>query len=138
MTVLFRAKKIDNDEWVIGYVTRIRRSDKKGNAKSYYFNALSEQGWVAECVVSAETVCQYTGLDDKNGNKIFEGDIVLVNGEDGCFAVGWDNDNAGFVMGNDSFRVSFFGYWGYQVEVVGNIFDNPELIGGERNEKRHD
>ncbi len=148
--VLFKAKRIDNGEWVIGYVTRIRRSDKKGNAKSYYFNALSEQGWVTECVVSAETVCQYTGLDDKKGNKIFEWDIVDCREKRGAAfwrcKVAWNKEKARFdviTMGcafplfledsNSGIRVG-----GADYEVVGNVFDNPELIGGEGNEERHD
>ena len=145
--ILFRGKRIDNGEWVNGYVTRIKRADDNGNAESYYFNALDELGWIAECAVSAETVCQYTGLADKNGRKIFEGDIITYQHDNddcpfpnkdtkrrvgrvyfqefrSCFAVAEGRN------GSDRINQDLFKYVqnGNRVEVIGNIFDNPELM----------
>lgn len=130
--ILFKAKRIDKHEgkWVEGYVSRPHLRDTEKGILSYYFNAIDEMGWTYECIVSAETVCQYTGLTDKNGNKIWENDIVEIPTESGYFIVEWSDTEAKWQMYNkeDLFTVDFDNYWSYQVEVIGNKFDNPELL----------
>lgn len=132
--ILFMGRRIDNEEWVAGYVTRKRHSDHKGKVKSYYFNALNELGEVVECAVSAESISQFTGLIDKNGKKIFEGDIVcvpmrgccdkttneigVVEWLNGAFSVAWKKKENGR---------HFAGYL-ENIEVIGNIYDNPKLV----------
>ncbi|MCM1543444.1 MAG: YopX family protein [Blautia sp.] len=127
--ILFRAKRKNNGEWVDGYVTRICHSN--GNeVKSYYFNARDELGFVAECVVDADTVGQYTGLTDKNGKKIFEGDIVKCGGN---LVVTWNEKSAGWCLTKEGWAYKhFFGEAcePKDCEVIGNIFDSPGLIGG--------
>lgn len=86
--------------------------------------------------VNPKTICQYTGLTDKNGQKIWEGDICkIVSGcideEDGFFIVRWDNNGARFILESDSLLTDFDHIYGTECEVVGNIFDNPELMKGE-------
>lgn len=61
---MFRAQRADTKEWVEGYIARVHRRNEKGEIESYFFNALDELGWSYECIVSAETVCQYAGLND--------------------------------------------------------------------------
>lgn len=78
--------------------------------------------------VYTDTLGQYTGLKDKNGKRIFEGDILLLDGEDGYFKLEFDEDTARFVMIGDSVQVDFDNFWSYEVEVIGNIHDNPELL----------
>lgn len=76
--------------------------------------------------VIPETVGQYTGLKDKNGKKIFEGDIVqdnIIFGE-----VAWDDKTASFII--DDIQDGYQGYsdWIHKIEVIGNIHSNPELL----------
>lgn len=83
--------------------------------------------------VIPETISQYTGLKDKNGNKIFEGDIVerLWLGEKHIYRIYYDNDIASFI-GKDIYGLNFttFDCDACEFEVIGNIYDNPELLGG--------
>ena len=97
-----------------------------------------------------ETVCQYTGLTDKNGRKIFEGDIITYQHDNddcpfpnkdtkrrvgrvyfqefrSCFAVA-EGRNGSDMINQDLFK---YVQNGNRVQVIGNIFDNPELIGGQ-------
>ena len=136
--ILFRGKRIDNGEWVEGYVVVYPSGKMEVHKK-----CTQPPDILLVCETDPETVCQYTGWDDKNGNKIFEWDIVDCHKKRGAAfwmcKVAWNKEKARFdviTMGcafplfledsNSSIRVSSADY-----EVVGNIFDNPELIGGE-------
>lgn len=81
--------------------------------------------------VDPETVGQYTGSKDKKRNKIFEGDIVerLWLGEKHIYRIYYDNDIASFI-GADIYSEGFttFDYDACEFEVIGNIYDNPELL----------
>lgn len=129
--ILFKAKRKDNGEWVEGSliiaegsVAYIIRSKSKAFIPKGESIICS-----AECYeINPETLCQYTGLTDKNNRKIWENDILELPGEDGYFTCEWEEDTARFVMNGDGLTVDFDNYWGYQTEVVGNIFDNPELL----------
>lgn len=77
-------------------------------------------------LVEPETICRWTGLTDKNKEKIFEKDIVYISSEDENFLVEWDHDAARFVMNGETITVDFDNYWAHEVEVISNIFDNPE------------
>lgn len=94
--------------------------------------------------VNPETVGQYTGLDDKNGKEIYEGDIVLLdcyNYEEplfsGEFKVIYDAEKGMWLLVDleDKENVYTFenirGYYLTELEKIGNIYDNPELLGGE-------
>ena len=124
--IIFRGKRIDNGEWVEGFVycfynftkrvTQILRDRTNG---------------IPDAVeVILETVGQFTGLTDSNGDKIFEGDIVECAREDESLMVMWCEDTARFILSASTFCCDFDNYWGYEMEVIGNIHDNPELFGG--------
>lgn len=94
-------------------------------------NSLVNNATATLIEVIPETVSQYTGLKDKNGNKIFEGDIVerLWLGEKHIYRIYYDNDIASFI-GKDIYGLNFttFDYDACEFEVIGNIYDNPELL----------
>ena len=138
--ILFRAKRIDNGEWVEGYLIQ---SPYMGEVRSWISTpedktrlraiATYYGDWRAVEVLT-ETICQYTGLTDKNGNKIWENDVVEIPGEGDCFKVMWSDTEARYEMQSDSLVVDFDNYWSYEVEVIGNTFDNAcidELLKGE-------
>lgn len=87
--------------------------------------------------VYADTVGQYTGLTDKNGTKIFEGDIVKYGDTVHNVVFEQRNGTAYFGLVYSTLETLSFGYYQdlKQIEVIGNIYDNPELVGDEKNEK---
>ena len=142
--ILFRAKRIDNGEWVEGYyIYHIKRTicpigdSVKPEDEQHVImqDGFSDWNMPRNTVVfdiDPETVCQYTGLTDKNGKRIWENDIVS----------GYFNHEkiTGFIKygSNAVYYIEREGSYGiYQdnsedwLEVIGNIFDNPELLKGE-------
>jgi hypothetical protein len=81
--------------------------------------------------VDYDTVGQYTGLKDKNGVKIFEGDIVSLGGANYPVIFNTLGNCAEFALTDG--EPFGFDYVHVPMEVVGNIYDNPELLGGEEN-----
>lgn len=136
--ILFKAKRIDNGEWVEGcYVT--------SDGKSFICMDIVEHYCVIALrwfEIDPETLCQFTGLCDKNGNKIWENDIIKYHfGEiyapikygyyQNCFD-SQKTEHVGFYVdwtGDKCLRKDL-GYWINMVYAmpVGNIFDNPELL----------
>lgn len=124
--ILFKAKRIDNGEWVEGqyaYITNPLTEDGKP-IKHLICNGTN----IFNDLIDSDTLCQYTGLTDKNDKKIWENDIVELPDAEGYFTCKWEEDAARFVMNGDGLTVDFDNYWSYQTEVAGNIFDNPELL----------
>ena len=130
--ILFKAKRIDNGKWVEGYYQK--RKDCYECDEHLIFSCKSYRVWeYAE--IDPETLCQYTGVTDKNGTKIWEIDIVEIPSEDDYFRVEWEEDRACFLMNNDSFSVTFDNYWSYETEVIENVFDSAEFVANMRGEK---
>ena len=127
--ILFRARRIDNGEWVEGYPV------KYPSGKVVIFKECGEPPDILlRCEIDPETLCQYTGLNDKNGNRIWENDIVRIENS----------------MDEGVGNIEFYGGMWYvdgepsnslhdiveyddiaEIEVIGNIFDDPELLKGE-------
>lgn len=149
--ILFRAKAINRDpnreyrtnykngDWVYGLITRFSIETSFGVSPAHMTN---EEG-IAGIDVDDNTIGQYIGRKDKNGTKIFEGDIFEIE-DDGYFVVQW---------GDGYFELQYYGYYEYCVdgnayetrwgkldaepiwdwdiegmEIKGNIFDTPELL----------
>lgn len=117
-TIKFRGKRIDNGEWVYGFL-----------ADEDYINDIYSID-LSSIEVDRETVGQFTGLFDKNGKEIYEGDII--KGFDITIEVWYSEDRACFIAEmkdpqNDMVDI-LGGYDTERMEIIGNIYDNPELI----------
>lgn len=149
--ILFRAKRVDNGEWVEGYLF----DDGMAEVEHYFvgrivvepYKGTACDDWnitgIDFCEVNPETLCQYTGLKDKNGKRIWENDIVKYTDEITnkiCLdLIKYDKKQASFVRVHTSAMgeqyLSMHKISSGKQEVIGNIFDNPELLGqdGEKN-----
>lgn len=138
MSRVNKYRGLHNDEWVYGYYAVIGKRSViiKLNSESYYSvdENLQKRSGNEIVDVKTDTVGQYMGVDDKNGKEICEKDIVLIDGEDEYFVVEWDGDTARFVMNSETLTVDFDNYWGYQVEVIGNVHENADLLKEAGNE----
>ena len=128
--ILFRGKRADNGEWVDGFYTCVADVHyiSSGIFDSLINGIINTRGYK----VLPETVGQFTGLYDKNGRKIFEGDIVNYYNGDGEFSpyeVRWQNSGFSVLMnGNPDLFDELDDYFSRHCEVIGNIYDNPELL----------
>ena len=121
--ILFRGKRMDNGEWVQGYICRYGWTGKE---KDYIIPDYASALYTSE--IDPETVGQYTGMTDNNGRKIFEGDTVWNSYDEDYGKVEWDNDMAKFIITFSTFTVDFDSVYGEELEIVGNVFDTPELL----------
>lgn len=80
-------------------------------------------------------IMQWTQLKDKNGKEIYEGDIVYVICEDENAVIEWEEDSAKFSIKFDDWIADFDCYYGKDLEVIGNIYENPELLNKGDDEK---
>lgn len=130
--ILFKAKRIDNGEWVEGYYAIA--IDKRGIRQHNILVADHSYGYFNWFVIDESTLCQYTGLLDKNGNKIWESDVVkdIYIGIGRVMQVKWNNHCCGFepFCEYDNNGMKLYLSENGDCEVIGNIFDNSELLGG--------
>ena len=132
--ILFRGKRTDG-QWIYGGLLKVTYDGNTYNlifADNFLF-VFGEATAMEHACVDPATVGQFTGLTDKNGKKIFEGDVVKVlQGKDkGIACVGFEN--GAFMLypqtGN-IYERTLWEYWynDWEVEIIGNIHDNPELL----------
>ena len=137
--ILFRGKRKDNGEWVEGYYAMQSNHACFEDELKYTHFIFKDifldfnLGGLQEFEVIPETVGQYTGLTDKNGKKIFEGDIlefsdrlVVVFWRSNLGA--WDCEFLKFTNRENSTDSMLPSNWKYKSKVVGNIHDSPELL----------
>lgn len=120
---LCRAKRTDNGEWVKGYYT-------------YYPNGMGETEDTRHAIrdtstnpgklyfVDESTLCRCTGLKDENDKLIWENDIAYIESEKKYCVINWE------VIAEEAVMCSFYNYCGSDLEIIGNIFDNPDLLQG--------
>lgn len=125
--ILFIGKRVDNGEWVVGDL--IHRQIWKC---SLTIIRVSDDGFdhYEEYEVIPETVGQFTGLTDKNGKKIFEGDIIAKGFE--LYEVRWNPEQVRWGIYSGNYEVAGFTKFSEPYfEVIGNIYDNKELLNGK-------
>lgn len=120
--ILFRGKRKFDEKWIEGYYAHFERMKSHCIYYTYKGNPLVDD-------IDPETICQYTGLTDKNGKKIFEGDIVrrtdLYNAKEPSIGfIEYDAENTAFLIHwTDIENYSATFPWKDKIEVIGNIFD---------------
>ena len=133
--ILFRGKRVDNGEWIQGDLVQFLPHG--------IVRIVTQEPPYKDAEVDSDTVGQFTGLTDRNGKKIFEGDIIHleysqvffggvyygeytaeVSYKEGCFVTDGIN-NGGEI------ETPLSGFDNDELEIIGNIHDNPELLGGE-------
>lgn len=135
--ILFKAKRIGDDKWIEGYYVN------QYNASQIYIPGGAVGEYCFDCYhIDKSTLCQFTGLCDKNGRKIWENDIVKYHfGDDvapirfGVYQSCFDSTQTGhvgfYVDWNEKISLrKDLGYWVNMIDcnVIGNVFDNPELL----------
>ena len=124
--IIFRGKDARTGEWALGFYTPI--SIGSGNMADAIITGTARKCFIP-VLVDPNTVGQYTGLTDANRNKIFEGDIVRITYEDEIGIIAWCKDDGSFAVLWGDERTTFTDdIWGSDVEVLGNVYDNPDMI----------
>lgn len=147
--IKFRGKMIPENEWIFGTILRIPAPPVcfgKSETDKYYIQFPDPRympDWnmpykMVQGEVNADTIGQYTGLHDKNGKEIYEGDIVycqtkygkakaIIKFIDGKFVAYW---NSALTHPENGYHIACYEI-NKRFEVIGNIYDNQELLGGE-------
>lgn len=144
--ILFKAKRKDNGKWVEGYYCKLDETtycisedyERHPVPTHHYILYETMTDWglpnrFLQFEIDPDTLCQYIGLTDKNGEKIWENDIVRrtdlhVVSESSVGFIEYDLENTSFLIHwTDKVEYSPTYHWKDRLEVIGNIFDNPDL-----------
>ena len=122
--IKFRGKRIDNGKWVYGSL--IIEEDPIADALKYFIKPFN---FLRGKIVAPETVGQYTGHKDKNNKEIYEGDIVRYSDRYTAVVI-WKDTGFGleFIEQVENPRTWYYLPNGNVLEILGNIYENPELI----------
>ena len=129
--IIYRGKRIDNGKWVYGGVYRVHTVETQFNpteTKKFNYWIIGEDGKTN--LINKDTIGQFTGLCDKNGTKIWEHDI-LRGYRNNDSIVYWHEEQVGFdvkYLRNEPCSYVFDKHSAALCEIVGNKFDNPELL----------
>ena len=120
--ILFRGKRKFDEKWIEGYYVHFERMKNHCIYYTYKGNPLVDD-------IDPETICQYIGLTDKNGKKIFEGDIVKKKKKK-IGKVVFNESHVAFMILEFEENIYHFinECWSNCIKIIGNIFDNPELL----------
>lgn len=141
--ILCKGKRIDNGEWVEGSLIDLDIDSgycyivppyKKASILPINFLITDRMK-----LVDPKTLCQFTGLCDKNGKRIWENDVVwlVCDGKEHIYQIVWDNSELDFkaTKGEENYGTNYeYLLCCDEIEVIGNIFDNPELLQEESDE----
>lgn len=150
--ILFKAKRVDNGEWVEGYYYKMSETtycfkedyERKPVSEHHYILQERMADWglpnqMVQIEIDPETLCQFTGTTDKNGKRIWENDVawIVYDGKEHIYQIVWDNSELDFkaTNGKENYGTNFeYLLCCDEIEVIGNIFDNKELLQEEENE----
>ena len=138
--ILFKAKRIYDGKWIEGYY--LRDQYHIGGKDIIFYRKDSDRFTVYTDRIDIETLCQFTGLYDKNGDKIWENDIFQYTDEAMVIQkdlIEYNETHASFVRLHNAEKLGLQYLWIDEAtcnhgEVIGNIFDNPELLQEESDE----
>ncbi len=116
--IKFRGQQINTKKWVYGYLYR-----NKG-----LYVICENIRYAEEEPIFLDTVGQYTGVHDRFGNEIYDGDKVYVRSEDENAIIEWDDITARFIIHFDGWIADFDNFYGSDLEILETIYDNPELF----------
>lgn len=111
--ILFRGKRVDNDEWVYGFLVKMWGQ----------YHIIDQNDENSAYMIEPETVGQFTGLCDKNGRKIFEGDIMQLCSACYPCLVYWDGRSWAWKQNGKRREIDLTRE---KMEIIGNIYDNKE------------
>ncbi len=141
MFALARGKHVSGKEWIEGYYCQMQETTyafqedyDKFPVKTFYCiaqDSMTDWGLPNKLrlyEIDPETAGMYTGKNDKNTKKIFEGDILKVESTGEIVSVWWDETHDRFVCRGGKVSLVELGNINYRAEIIGNIFDNSELL----------